>query len=56
MLCDQYRELRNAGNQDVRLVIVDLWEMPKGAFGNCNTIRRKRGLDENNVYKTEILI
>jgi hypothetical protein len=36
--------------------MIDLWEMPKGAFGNCNTIRRKLTLTENNVYKTEKLI
>lgn len=36
--------------------MIDLWEMPKGAWGKCNTIRRKLKLAENNVYKTEILI
>jgi len=50
------RKLRNSGHQDVCLVIIDLWEMPKGACGKCNTIRRKLKLDEHNVYKTEILI
>jgi hypothetical protein len=30
--------------------------MPKGSFGNCNTIRRKLALTEDSVYKTEILI
>jgi hypothetical protein len=50
------RELRNAGYQDVCLVMIDLWEMPKGACGKCNTTRRKLTLTENNVYKSEILI
>jgi hypothetical protein len=50
------RKLRNAGYQDVCLVTIDLWEMPKGARGKCNTIRRRLKLSENNVYKTEILI
>jgi hypothetical protein len=50
------RKLRNARYQDVCLVMIDLWEMPKGACGKCNTIRRKLKLSENNVYKTEILI
>jgi len=30
--------------------------MPRGSFGDCNTIRRKLALTEDNVYKTEILI
>lgn len=50
------RELRNVGYQDVCLVMIDLWEMPKGACSKCNTIRRKLELTEDNVYKTEILI
>lgn len=50
------QKLQNAGYEDVCLVMIDLWEMPKGACGKCNTIRDRLKLAENNVYKTEILI
>ena len=49
-------QLHCEGKSDIVLVIIDPLKLAPGSFMSCNVLRKKFGLEENGLFKTEVLV